>query len=150
MMSETYLAIRACRYNKKRFRVGDPLPAGWEPNHHFKPEAEANRRIKRQTYINMGFDPNRERAARAAQQARSNTIKRTIDMDEAERLMKEPEKPDKTKGGIDFLSLDSGTELTKEKLGNALFKQFGLKLNWKVINKADLVAAGQESAKRAQ
>jgi hypothetical protein len=148
-MTETYVAVTPCRYNKKRFRIGDPLPPGWEPNKHFLPAETARNRIQREKYINMGFDPDREQAARAAQQGRNREMRGGIDMDEAARVMKTSDRDKSKVRGIDFTTLDAKTEITKEKLGNALFDQFGLKLNWKVINKADLIAAGKESAKRA-
>lgn len=154
-MTENYVAIVPCHYNpnpgsrKKRFRIGDVLPPGWKPNKHFKPEAEARNLIQRDKYINMGFDPERERSTRAAQQGRNREMRGGIDMDEAERVMKQTDSSVKPKNGIDFMGVDA-KDHTREAFGNALFEQFGLKLNHKITNKTDLIAAGREAAKRAE
>jgi hypothetical protein len=131
-----YQAVRSCLYHGKRFKVGDFLPEGWEPIHHFKPLEEAQKQITKDRMIKLGIKPKVNRGAKKAIKAKADQIRNDANLDI-------PETP-----ALNFLTatekdLDG---YTRKQLADQILDQYDVGLNIDGRSKADIVKKGIEIA----
>ena len=131
-----YQAVMNCVYHGKRFKVGDYLPEGWEPNKHFKPLEDAKKIIKEDRMRKLGIKTKVNNAAKKAIKAKADAIKNEADFSE------EPEVK------LNFLTASEKDfdKFTRQQLADKILDQFEVGLNIDGRSKADIIKKGIEIA----
>ena len=131
-----YQATIMCIYHGKRFKVGDFLPEGWEPNKHFRPLEEAKKVIMQDRMTKLGIKPKINKGAKKAIKAKADQIRNDANLEV-------PEAP-----ALNFLTatekdLDG---YTRKQLADQILDQYDVGLNIDGRSKADIVKKGIEIA----